>query len=64
MGIYNCARCDLWAFSEDNPPIFDERLPADSTCLLCEDCTGKLETADLDEALDNLFGPDMKVRMA
>lgn len=63
MGLYNCARCDKWALSEEDPPSFDPKLPADSTLLLCEICTNEVETADLDEALDQIFGHDARVRV-
>ena len=55
MGLYNCARCDNWLRSEDSPPSLDPRMPATSTDLLCEDCSNEVETADICEAIDELF---------
>lgn len=63
MGLYFCERCGGWKLSEEDPPSFDPKLPADSTLLLCENCTAEVETADLDEALDHIFGHDARVRV-
>lgn len=60
MGLYECARCGNWKLSEEDPPSFDERLPADSVCLVCEGCSEDIERIDFEDALDAIFGKEQR----